>query len=160
MFDAPRGLAERVADAREVADRIHRELAAPMIIDDEPQVIAASIGIVEATERHRTPDDLLRDADAAMYAAKAAGKERHETYVPGIEDAANVTLSGVVPAEAIAWADYMQRLRHEIADRRLSGHIPSQTRAPEDVHRTLERVLAAISRLPLTPRAPRWSYPC
>lgn len=82
-----------------------------------------------------------------MYAAKAAGTGRHETYVPGIERATTVTLPDVVPAEAIAWTNYVDQLRLEIADKKVSGTIVLQTRAPDLVNRTLERILAAISQL-------------
>lgn len=71
-----------VDEARKIAERIHRELAVPLMVGDEPQRIALSIGIAQATGQGC--DELLREADTAMYAAKAAGKGRHETYVPGI----------------------------------------------------------------------------
>lgn len=45
-------------------------------------VVDASIGIVTLSGRGRDPGQVLRDADIAMYQAKAAGKGRHETFRP------------------------------------------------------------------------------
>ncbi|TNM58378.1 EAL domain-containing protein [Streptomyces sp. NP160] len=38
--------------------------------------VAASVGVTRATDRHRTPDDVLADCDIAMYRAKRAGRDR------------------------------------------------------------------------------------
>ena len=135
------------AEAEVAAHRIRSELAAPLEIDGEILSIATSIGIAEAADRHTHPEELLREADAALYAAKEAGKGRHELYAPGLERATSLTLSGIAPQEAKAWADYMRELRLEIADRKLTGVIAGQTRAPENVHRTFQRVLVAIDHL-------------
>ena len=135
------------AEAEVIAERIHTGLAAPMEIDGQLLTTATSIGIGEALDRHDHPEELLREADAALYAAKEAGKGRHATYAPGLERATSVTLEDVPPHEAKAWADYMRELRLEIADRKLTGGIAGQTRAPENVHRTFQRVLVAIDHL-------------
>jgi diguanylate cyclase (GGDEF)-like protein len=76
-----------VDDVRRVAERMHRELAAPLVVGDQPQSIAINIGI--AGTNGQASDDLLREADTAMYAAKAAGRGRHETYTPGITGVRN-----------------------------------------------------------------------
>lgn len=136
-----------VPDAREVAERVLRQLDAPLEVDGTPLVIGTSIAIAEAADRHRDPEELLRESDAALYAAKDAGKGRHEVYAPGIERATSLTLTGVRPAEAKAWAGYMRQLRLEIAERKLTGVIAGQTPAPDNIHRTFQRVLAAIDRL-------------
>ena len=135
------------AEAEVIARRIRDELATPLEMEGEALPIDTSIGIAEATDRHTHPEELLREADAALYAAKEAGKGRHELYAPGLERATSVTLEGIAPHEARAWADYMRELRLEIADRKLTGAIAGQTRAPENVHRTFQRVLVAIDHL-------------
>lgn len=56
-------------------------------------------------------------------------------------------LSPVVAEDAIAWADYMRRLRREIADRNGTGHTSAHSRAPEGIRRTFDQVLAAIDQL-------------
>lgn len=75
------------------ATRIQHELAEPLVICNESQTVAASIGIVEADERQHHPNELLRQADTAMYAAKAAGGGRHMTYEPGMDGYDYVSLS-------------------------------------------------------------------
>jgi diguanylate cyclase (GGDEF)-like protein len=141
-----------VEEAREVAERIHGRLARPPLLPDDAPAVAASIGISVAADRHTSAEDLLREADKAMYVAKGReGSAQHEVYVPGIEDANNVVIPEVATTDARAWADYVQGLRHEIADRKEAGALPSRTRAPDEVHRTLQRVLAAIDHLPDEP---------
>jgi diguanylate cyclase len=135
------------ADALRIADRIRGELSRPLDLDGPPVAVAASIGVATADPRQRTAADLLREADAAMYAAKAAGPGRIETYAVGIERTGEVVLADVAAPEAAAWAGYVRELRDEIADRKREGQLPSAIRAPSTLHRTLEQVLDAIDRL-------------
>jgi diguanylate cyclase (GGDEF)-like protein len=67
-------------DASRVAERIHEVLKAPFVLDDHEVFTTASIGIAPGSPRYRNVQDLLRDADAAMYRAKAMGKSRHEMF--------------------------------------------------------------------------------
>jgi diguanylate cyclase (GGDEF)-like protein/PAS domain S-box-containing protein len=67
-------------DAVVSADRILRELRRPILLGARSIVVGGSIGIAIATEPGATAEDLLIQADAAMYAAKAAGKDRHAIY--------------------------------------------------------------------------------
>jgi len=53
-----------------------RELGRPYLIDKVDQVIGASIGVVVIPSDGEDPDDLLRQADLAMYEAKALGRNR------------------------------------------------------------------------------------
>jgi len=77
-------LLEAVADAgvaEGVAARLLAALDEPVTIDGRRHAITASIGIALCGPGHAQPDDLLRDADAALYRAKAAGRAgyiRHE----------------------------------------------------------------------------------
>ncbi len=61
-------------DAREVADRIMTSLAEPFIIEGLEIFSSASIGIVLGDVHYDLAEDLLRDADTAMYQAKRAGR--------------------------------------------------------------------------------------
>src|ERR1700733_13108881 len=65
-------------EAVRVAERIQTELAAPFVINQEEIVISASIGITSSISPHTQAEDLVRDADIAMYRAKRAGKARCE----------------------------------------------------------------------------------
>jgi diguanylate cyclase (GGDEF)-like protein/PAS domain S-box-containing protein len=68
------------ANAVGVAERIQRELRAPFLVNGSEVYISASIGITVGPSSYVHPDEMLRDADAAMYAAKAGGKARCEVF--------------------------------------------------------------------------------
>lgn len=65
-------------EALAVAQRVEEILRAPYNVEGVPIESSASIGIVLSDAEHDTPDAFLRDADAAMYRAKGAGKARVE----------------------------------------------------------------------------------
>ncbi|MBK9155348.1 MAG: PAS domain S-box protein [Chloracidobacterium sp.] len=69
-----------ITDVVQVAERIQRNLAKPFQIGNYEVFTSASIGIIVADEIMREPEDFLRDADAAMYRAKEAGKARYEIF--------------------------------------------------------------------------------
>lgn len=69
-----------VADAVEVAERLQSRLAIPFLLDGYEVFTSSSIGITFADNDQRKPEDFLRDADSAMYRAKAAGKARYEVF--------------------------------------------------------------------------------
>ena len=74
------------AGAEAVADRLRSALAAPIPISSgAPLTVTASIGI--ATDRRITPEALLRDADIALYQAKAAGKNCAVVFCPAMQQA-------------------------------------------------------------------------
>lgn len=66
-------------EASAVAERLQEALAAPIAVDGREVVTSASIGVA-ITEPGAPPEDVLRDADTAMYRAKAAGKARHAVF--------------------------------------------------------------------------------
>jgi diguanylate cyclase (GGDEF)-like protein/PAS domain S-box-containing protein len=85
-------LAHRVPSAEvavALAERVGEALGRPVQFGHDELVITASIGVVLA-ERASTPGSLLRDADAAMYRAKANGRRRAELFTPDIREAALV----------------------------------------------------------------------
>jgi len=68
------------SDAIRVANRIQDALAAPFSLGGQEVFSSVSIGIaLSSTTRHRA-EDLLRDAEIAMYRAKAGGKGRCEVF--------------------------------------------------------------------------------
>ncbi len=76
-------LLEDVSDTREaiaVAERIEKELSPPFNLGGHEVYTTASIGIAPSTTGYERPDDILRDADTAMYRAKSLGKSRHEVF--------------------------------------------------------------------------------
>lgn len=69
-----------VSDAKHVANRIQEELMLPFNLSGNEVFTTASIGIALSTTSYERPEQLLRDADTAMYRAKAHGKARHEVF--------------------------------------------------------------------------------
>ncbi|MFN0139847.1 MAG: putative bifunctional diguanylate cyclase/phosphodiesterase, partial [Pyrinomonadaceae bacterium] len=75
-----------------IADRIHHKFSMPFDLHGHEVYSSASIGILHASEKHLTSEDVMRDADTAMYQAKRAGKARHEVFDEKMHRAAKETL--------------------------------------------------------------------
>lgn len=67
-------------EAKRVSERIQESLKHPFHLDGHEIFTSVSIGIAFNTERYNKAGDLLRDADTAMYRAKALGKARHVVF--------------------------------------------------------------------------------
>jgi PAS domain S-box-containing protein len=68
------------SDAVRVAERIQGRLAVPFLINRQEVVVSASIGIALSTPPRAAAEEVLRDAEIAMYRAKRAGKARCEVF--------------------------------------------------------------------------------
>ena len=91
------------ADATIVADRVVQTMTTPIVLDGAEVLVRASVGIARARPEDGA-EELLRNADLAMYRAKQGGKGRHELFDPAMHAAV---------AEGLALeAD----LRHALAD--------------------------------------------
>jgi diguanylate cyclase (GGDEF)-like protein len=77
-------LCEGMLEPGSLARRVAAALQIPMRIGDAAVRTSASVGVVIADSSHTDADDVLRDADAAMYAAKQRGKARVELFDPGM----------------------------------------------------------------------------
>ena len=75
------------AEAEQAAARVLATLTPPFELGDRPITVRVSIGIAVQSADGADADELLRRADIAMYAAKAAGGHRHVTYVAQVYDA-------------------------------------------------------------------------
>jgi diguanylate cyclase (GGDEF)-like protein/PAS domain S-box-containing protein len=76
-------LIHRVEDASgaiHVADRIQEVLSMNFSIEGHDVMVTASIGIAHSSTGYSSPEEILRDADIAMYRAKAEGKARYEIF--------------------------------------------------------------------------------
>jgi len=80
-------------EAVRVAERVQLELTAPFVVNQQDIVISASIGIAASAGPHTHAEDLLRDADIAMYRAKQTGKARCEVSDPAMHASAVKRLS-------------------------------------------------------------------
>ena len=65
-----------------VAQRIHQALTVPFLLNNREIFISASIGITLSADHYQYPEQMLRDADTAMYCAKARGRACHEIFAP------------------------------------------------------------------------------
>lgn len=63
-----------------VAEQALRELSEPFDIDGSDVTVGASVGVVRGREGHRDPDNVLREADLAMYTSKRARRGRYTVY--------------------------------------------------------------------------------
>ncbi len=63
-----------VSDALRVANRITEKLAEPFSLCNKDVIISGSIGVAASASHYETSDEMLRDADTAMYRAKAVGR--------------------------------------------------------------------------------------
>lgn len=71
---------KKVSDATIVADRIIQELSVPYDLNGHEITTSASIGIALSATGYDSGEDIIRDADSAMYRAKALGKARYEIF--------------------------------------------------------------------------------
>jgi diguanylate cyclase (GGDEF)-like protein len=67
-------------DAIHCAEKIQKEISIPLRIEKSDAFTSASIGIALSSAGYDRPEDILRDADTAMYRAKDLGKARHEVF--------------------------------------------------------------------------------
>ncbi|WP_395367571.1 putative bifunctional diguanylate cyclase/phosphodiesterase [Streptomyces sp. YH02] len=104
LGDGGRDQAARQKQVQEIADRLRLTLSRPYRVDGGNEVrVAASIGVAFA-EPGIEAGDLLRNADLAMYRAKAAGKDRVELYAPQMQ------------AEVVRRTELAARLRTALHD--------------------------------------------
>jgi diguanylate cyclase (GGDEF)-like protein len=69
-----------LTDVLHVAEKIQEVISEPLTIDKNEAFTSASIGIALSSTGYERPEDILRDADTAMYRAKDGGKARHEVF--------------------------------------------------------------------------------
>ncbi|MFF0741858.1 putative bifunctional diguanylate cyclase/phosphodiesterase [Streptomyces sp. NPDC004111] len=103
LGDGTRDQAAREYQVHEIADRLRLTLSQPYQVDGNDVRVAASIGVAFA-EPGISPTDLMRNADLAMYRAKAAGKDRVELYAPQMQ------------AEVVRRTELAARLRSALHD--------------------------------------------
>ncbi|MDC8831851.1 EAL domain-containing protein [Alteromonas gilva] len=71
---------ELISDVEEVSSRIIDSISKPFFLDDKEMYSGASIGIAHVESYYRTADEVIRDADAAMYQAKSLGRGRYVIF--------------------------------------------------------------------------------
>ena len=81
-----------VNEVTRIAERIQQKFRLPFNLKGHEVFSSASIGILHASDQHLSSEDMMRDADTAMYQAKRAGKARHEVFDEKMHLAAKETL--------------------------------------------------------------------
>ena len=76
------------ADVIRLAQQIQESLSPPFVLGEHRIVITASIGVALLSSAHIRAEDLIRDAELAMYRAKRAGRSRCEVFDPEMHSAA------------------------------------------------------------------------
>ena len=71
---------ENPSDAIRVAEKVQQEISAPFKLHNHEAVITASIGVALSASDYSEAEDMIRDADTAMYRAKDHGKARYEIF--------------------------------------------------------------------------------
>ncbi|MDG2223202.1 MAG: EAL domain-containing protein [Rubripirellula sp.] len=71
---------ENPEDAHQYADRLHEVLAEPYRLGNHQLFSTASIGLVVGPSIYQDADEIVRDADTAMYEAKRAGRARYVVF--------------------------------------------------------------------------------
>ncbi len=69
-----------LADVGIVANRLIHAMSQPVYIEGKELYTSTSVGVAFSHPRYKICDDLLRDADAAMYLAKSRGRKRYEVF--------------------------------------------------------------------------------
>jgi diguanylate cyclase (GGDEF)-like protein/PAS domain S-box-containing protein len=98
------------ADALRVAERMQQALVAPFIIDGHEICTIVSIGVALGRPNYQRAEDILRDADTAMYQAKTAGKACIRIFNPEMH------------ASAMKLWQIETELRHAIENQELLLH--------------------------------------
>jgi diguanylate cyclase (GGDEF)-like protein/PAS domain S-box-containing protein len=73
-------------EVEKVASRLNQDLEKPFVLEGNTVYTSASIGIALNSETTLNPEDLLRDADNAMYRAKALGKSQYAVFASEMRD--------------------------------------------------------------------------
>src|SRR3984957_19150818 len=69
-----------ISDVTKIAERAQHDIRLPVDVSGHEVFVTASIGIAFGTLDHTSPEQVLRDADYAMYQAKSNGHARHEVF--------------------------------------------------------------------------------
>jgi diguanylate cyclase (GGDEF)-like protein len=103
-----------------LADRLTEVLREPVELEDGRKIFSVTASIGVAVGHYATPDELLRDADLALYAAKAAGKDRYALFDASLYEGVEGRLELESDLSAAAEADQFFLLYQPIF------HLPSK----------------------------------
>jgi diguanylate cyclase (GGDEF)-like protein len=78
---------DELTRSRAMAERLVRDLRVPYVLGDHTVTVTASIGIASVRDAGRNAQEIVRNADVAMYMAKANGKAGFAVFDPGMHAA-------------------------------------------------------------------------
>ncbi|WP_196801208.1 bifunctional diguanylate cyclase/phosphodiesterase [Thioalkalivibrio sp. AKL19] len=102
------------ADAQRIAGELLKAMREPVRIDDIEHVMSGSIGITLFPRGYDTPEELLKQADFAMYQAKHQGRNAARFYDPAMQ------------RTLLREAELERKLRHALAREELVIHLQPQ----------------------------------
>jgi diguanylate cyclase (GGDEF)-like protein len=104
-----------------LAERLIEVLRRPVKVGEAGKTLGFTASIGVAVGQYATPDELLRDADLALYAAKAAGKDRYAVFDASMDPHAGTRAELEVDLSAALWDEQFFLLYQPIFD------LPSQS---------------------------------
>lgn len=110
--------------AMDLADRIRRTFTEPLLVEERSIFTSASIGLLPSMVGYTHPNDVLRDADTAMYAAKEAGRARYRVFDQRMRHEATAALELENDLwRAFAHDEFVARYSpvHRLEDKRVVG---------------------------------------
>jgi diguanylate cyclase (GGDEF)-like protein/PAS domain S-box-containing protein len=99
-----------VGDVTQVAERLLEEMTVPFNLLGQKVIITTSIGVVLSSLSYDKPEDILRDADIAMYRAKSQGRGRYAMF------------SSMMRADVVAHLELETDIRQAIDHKELVLH--------------------------------------
>jgi diguanylate cyclase (GGDEF)-like protein/PAS domain S-box-containing protein len=89
LEDLSKTVEEAAAQAKAVGKKILAVLDQPFLLGDHECLSTASIGIAVFDDRHDSTDEILQQAEIALYQAKSAGRNTLRFFSPALQDAVN-----------------------------------------------------------------------
>jgi diguanylate cyclase (GGDEF)-like protein/PAS domain S-box-containing protein len=84
---------KRLADVAQLAHKVIEQLSAPLLVEERELVVTPSVGIAVFPDDGRDAETLIRNADAAMYHAKEAGRANYQFFTEQMNQAASRRLA-------------------------------------------------------------------
>jgi diguanylate cyclase (GGDEF)-like protein/PAS domain S-box-containing protein len=110
------------AQAREVADKIRIAIAHPYVLENHECSSASSIGITVFGDDAKSMNEVLQQADIAMYQAKATGRNTIHFFAPALQAAVNARAAAEDDLRrAITTRQFLLYFQSQMDDGRLTG---------------------------------------
>jgi diguanylate cyclase (GGDEF)-like protein/PAS domain S-box-containing protein len=104
------------SEAAGAADRVLQALRAPFFMHGQPARVKASVGVAVGSGGTTKAEQLVRDADVAMYLAKHNGRDRYEVYDPSAQQhlLERLEITGDERTDGVTWFLRSEEQRAEI----------------------------------------------